>query len=131
MSSAPVRGHKNRGSDGDGPGGLTHSCTTDRPPIPTNPQVQPDELDMIDHVLVTPRLAGHIASVYMYHGYPEGCDVLDSDHWCVAFFWGGADDGLGRGKGGMRVLYCVGGFGLAEPTLGVVCCMCVCVWRMD
>ena len=48
-----------------------------------NTQVQPDELDMIDHVLLSPALAARVASVYMYHGYPEGCDILDSDHWPV------------------------------------------------
>ena len=46
-------------------------------------QVQPDELDMIDHVLLSPALASYVSSVYMYHGYPEGCDIMDSDHWPV------------------------------------------------
>lgn len=45
--------------------------------------MEPDELDMIDHVLLSPQLASRIAAVYMYHGYPEGCDILDSDHWPV------------------------------------------------
>ncbi len=73
-----------------------HACISAHPP-PTNPsnrpnhrpdelaprQVEPDELDMIDHVLLSPLLAERIAAVYMYHGYPEGCDILDSDHWPV------------------------------------------------
>lgn len=57
--------------------------TPSPPPNETTSQVEPDELDMIDHVLLSSNLAQRVASVYMYHGYPEGCDILDSDHWCV------------------------------------------------
>lgn len=42
-----------------------------------------NDLSMIDHVLVTPKVFDSIVSVYVYHGYNIYCDTFDSDHWPV------------------------------------------------
>ncbi len=43
----------------------------------------PNEFTMIDHILVTPVLAGKIKSVFVYHGYSEYCGTYNSDHYPV------------------------------------------------
>jgi len=43
----------------------------------------PNEFTMIDHILVTPRLANKIKSVFVYHGYEEFCGTYNSDHYPV------------------------------------------------
>lgn len=41
----------------------------------------PDGYSSIDHILVTKGLHGQVKSVRFYHGYEEGCGVLNSDHY--------------------------------------------------
>lgn len=41
------------------------------------------EFSMIDHILVTERLNSLVKSAYIYHGYPEECNTMNSDHYPV------------------------------------------------
>jgi exonuclease III len=42
-----------------------------------------DEFVMIDHILMSDQLLQKINNVEIYHGYPENCDRLNSDHYPV------------------------------------------------
>lgn len=41
------------------------------------------EYSMIDHILVTESLLSHITNAFIYHGYAEYCDTMNSDHYPV------------------------------------------------
>ena len=41
------------------------------------------EFSMIDHILVTDKLNSLIKGAFIYHGYPEKCDTMNSDHYPV------------------------------------------------
>jgi exonuclease III len=43
----------------------------------------PNDLSMIDHILVTSNINKKITNAYIYHGYKEYCGKWDSDHWPV------------------------------------------------
>ncbi len=43
----------------------------------------PNEFSMIDHILVTPRLASKVKGAFVYHGYDEYCGTYNSDHYPV------------------------------------------------
>lgn len=43
----------------------------------------PDDISMIDHVLVTENINKIIYNVFIYHGYNEYCGKWNSDHWPV------------------------------------------------
>ena len=43
----------------------------------------PDELVMIDYILLTDGLLNMVKNVSIYHGYYEKCDTLESDHYPV------------------------------------------------
>jgi endonuclease/exonuclease/phosphatase family metal-dependent hydrolase len=64
MVDAPERYTDWWNSDGD--------CATNDPE---------HDLSLIDHILVSPSLAKHVAKVFVYHGYPEYCGKYDSDHY--------------------------------------------------
>tara|TARA_Y100001970_G_scaffold228967_1_gene283819 strand:- start:9687 stop:10580 length:894 start_codon:yes stop_codon:yes gene_type:complete len=42
-----------------------------------------DEFVLIDHILVSDLLLSKIKDVYIYHGYTESCDRLNSDHYPI------------------------------------------------
>ena len=46
-------------------------------------QADEDEFSMIDHILITPGLQEKFINAYIYHGYDEYCEKLDSDHYPV------------------------------------------------
>jgi len=48
-----------------------------------NCKVDPKELTMIDHLLVSTGLRAQVASASFYHGYQASCNTLNSDHWPV------------------------------------------------
>ena len=41
------------------------------------------DLSMIDHILVSSKIEGHVVNAYIYHGYSEYCGKCNSDHWPV------------------------------------------------
>ena len=41
------------------------------------------DYSMIDHILVSPNINKYIDNVFIYHGYDEYCDKLNSDHYPV------------------------------------------------
>jgi exonuclease III len=43
----------------------------------------PTEFSMIDHVLVSAKLLDHVVRAFIYSGYPEMCETLNSDHYPV------------------------------------------------
>jgi exonuclease III len=43
----------------------------------------PNEMSMIDHVLITPNLFGKIKNVFMPHPYSEYCGTYNSDHFPI------------------------------------------------
>jgi len=43
----------------------------------------PNDYSMIDHVLVTDNILDRVKDVYIYHGYLEYCDKMNSDHYPV------------------------------------------------
>lgn len=43
----------------------------------------PNEMSMIDHVLITPNLKDKVASVIMPHTYTEACGTYNSDHYPI------------------------------------------------
>ena len=45
--------------------------------------VETSEYSAIDHILLTDELYGKIDDVYYYHGYEEGCDITNSDHYPI------------------------------------------------
>ena len=53
------------------------------PPAPPSLHPSLQELDMIDHILLTQGLIDKVVAVYMYHRYDEFCGTLDSDHYPV------------------------------------------------
>jgi len=48
-----------------------------------NCKVDPKELTMIDHLLVSSDLSSSILSASYYHGWNASCNSLNSDHWPV------------------------------------------------
>ncbi len=44
--------------------------------------LQPGELSLIDHILVSEGLRNRITNVRFYHDFPAGCNFY-SDHWPV------------------------------------------------
>ncbi len=49
----------------------------------SNCKAETNEFSMIDHILVTPNLYSKISGAWIYHGYTEYCDTLNSDHYPV------------------------------------------------
>jgi exonuclease III len=43
----------------------------------------PNDYSMIDHILVTENILARVKNVYIYHGYSEYCDKMNSDHYPV------------------------------------------------
>ena len=43
----------------------------------------PNEMSMIDHVLMTPNLKGKVTNVMMPHTYTEACGTYNSDHYPI------------------------------------------------
>jgi exonuclease III len=41
------------------------------------------DYSMIDHILVTPNIDKKISNTFIYHGYTEYCDKMNSDHYPV------------------------------------------------
>jgi hypothetical protein len=48
-----------------------------------NCKVDPHELTMIDHLVMSPELEKYVSGAGYYHGYPGKCDSFFSDHWPV------------------------------------------------
>jgi endonuclease/exonuclease/phosphatase family metal-dependent hydrolase len=46
-------------------------------------QVETEELSAIDHILLSPNLLDKVKSVNYYHGYEEGCNISNSDHYPI------------------------------------------------
>lgn len=45
---------------------------------------EPHEVSLIDHVLLSPKLAAKVKQVkYAHDAYPQSCDTLYSDHWPI------------------------------------------------
>jgi len=44
---------------------------------------KPKKLSLLDHILVSPELGKAIDLAHFYHGFPENCSTLVSDHWPI------------------------------------------------
>jgi exonuclease III len=57
-----------------------YSCWYDRD---GDCKLGPNELSLIDHVLISKDIAPLVTKAYMDHSYGVGCNTLESDHWPV------------------------------------------------
>ena len=46
-------------------------------------KVESSEYAMIDYILFSPSIYNMIKDVVVYHGYDEGLDIFDSDHYPI------------------------------------------------
>lgn len=42
-----------------------------------------NDYSMIDHILITPKLMDIVENVFIYHGYDEYCNKMNSDHYPI------------------------------------------------